>query len=376
MDRSSARLSRSEGARRRCASRWCPGRVASLQRRRPHPGPNGTAYAGTLKPFGSCDTVLQYFKDEAPEYLINWAGGYAMRTRRRRRRAGERRGGTPARLRCGVRAAPPVHSTTNVQEAGVDEPDIVKTDGNRIVAVAQARVHLVGLSGGTMTLRKTLPDTGCAQRVPVRRPSAGVQRSDGRDLRARPALGRSAGRSDHVRHLGPGRSRAPGHADHRRRRPRRPPGGSAGPRSDGLVARRRCAVADLHPHRPHLGHVEGRATGRHRADDGRRLGPHLHPAGRSGRAGEPGTSGGMRRPGSSREVLGTGHRGGDVVRHGLGPEVPPDGGRGRRRTADLRDRRVDVRVDDRLEPRGVHGQDHPAQVRHRPLGREHLLRVG
>ena len=48
---------------------------------------------------------------------------------------------------------------TNVQEAGVDEPDIVKTDGNRIVAVAQARVHLVALDGGKMTLRKTLPDT-------------------------------------------------------------------------------------------------------------------------------------------------------------------------------------------------------------------------
>ena len=54
---------------------------------------------------------------------------------------------------------PQAHSTTNVQEAGVDEPDIVKTDGKRIVAVAQARVHLVGLDGGKMTLRKTLPDT-------------------------------------------------------------------------------------------------------------------------------------------------------------------------------------------------------------------------
>src|SRR4030095_14480158 len=53
----------------------------------------------------------------------------------------------------------PAHSTTNVQEAGVDEPDIVKTDGKRIVAVAQARVHLVGLDGGKKTLRKTLPDT-------------------------------------------------------------------------------------------------------------------------------------------------------------------------------------------------------------------------
>ena len=35
----------------------------------------------------------------------------------------------------------------------------MKTDGNRIVAVAQARVHLVAVNSGKMTLRKTLPDT-------------------------------------------------------------------------------------------------------------------------------------------------------------------------------------------------------------------------
>ena len=38
-------------------------------------------------------------------------------------------------------------SSTNVQVAGVDEPDIVKTDGNRILAVAQGRLHYVDVSG-------------------------------------------------------------------------------------------------------------------------------------------------------------------------------------------------------------------------------------
>ena len=38
-------------------------------------------------------------------------------------------------------------SGTNVQVAGVDEPDIVKTDGNRILAVAQGRLHYVDVSG-------------------------------------------------------------------------------------------------------------------------------------------------------------------------------------------------------------------------------------
>ena len=43
-------------------------------------------------------------------------------------------------------------STTNVQEAGVDEPDIVKTDGNRILAFAQGVLHYVDMSSGTPKL--------------------------------------------------------------------------------------------------------------------------------------------------------------------------------------------------------------------------------
>ena len=40
-------------------------------------GADGAAFAltGALKPFDTCDTVLQYFKDQAPEYLIERAGG-------------------------------------------------------------------------------------------------------------------------------------------------------------------------------------------------------------------------------------------------------------------------------------------------------------
>jgi uncharacterized secreted protein with C-terminal beta-propeller domain len=129
-------------------------------------GGEGAAFAmaGALQPFNTCDTVLQYFKDQAPDYLIERARGGNMSTTtqagppvprtdqpqqgRANDSAGAESGGTQRE-----------HSTTNVQEAGIDEPDIVKTDGHRIVAVAQARVHLVGLDGGKMTLRKILPDT-------------------------------------------------------------------------------------------------------------------------------------------------------------------------------------------------------------------------
>ena len=131
-------------------------------------GGEGAAFAmaGALKPFNTCDTVLQYFKDQAPEYLIGRAGGGNVNTTTeagapvprtavpKQGRAADSSGTTAE-----SGSTSPGHSTTNVQEAGVDEPAIVKTDGNRIIAVAQARVHLVGLDGGKMNLRKTLPDT-------------------------------------------------------------------------------------------------------------------------------------------------------------------------------------------------------------------------
>ena len=130
------------------------------------PGAGGAAFAltGALKPFTTCDTVLRYFRDQAPEYLIERAGRGPVTSDE----AGAPvwRTGAPDQARdtaSGTGAEPagsrPEHSKTNIQEAGVDEPDIVKTDGRRIVAVARARVHLISANGGRLTLRKTLPGT-------------------------------------------------------------------------------------------------------------------------------------------------------------------------------------------------------------------------
>ena len=51
-------------------------------------------------------------------------------------------------------------SGTNVQELGVDEPDIVKTDGNRIVVLAQQTVFVIDVSGDDPKLlgKISLPD--------------------------------------------------------------------------------------------------------------------------------------------------------------------------------------------------------------------------
>lgn len=112
------------------------------------------AHAATLQPFGGCDAVLDYFHDRAPDVLIEPGGGIIGIARQGMPATGEDTATAGAEAGGGQAQ----HSTTNVQEAGVDEPDLVKTDGKRIVAVAQERVHLVDADRGEMTLRGTLPE--------------------------------------------------------------------------------------------------------------------------------------------------------------------------------------------------------------------------
>ncbi|MBM7813768.1 beta-propeller domain-containing protein [Saccharothrix algeriensis] len=58
-----------------------------------------------------------------------------------------------------VRAVPPLaadraapeHSRTNAQEAGVDEPDLVKTDGRRVVSVADGKLRVVDVASRRLT---------------------------------------------------------------------------------------------------------------------------------------------------------------------------------------------------------------------------------
>ncbi len=66
----------------------------------------------------------------------------AGRHARRRRRAASGDGGAESE---------PDFSTTNVQEAGVDEPDTVKTDGRRVFAIAGSR--FVDLDGRAASAR-------------------------------------------------------------------------------------------------------------------------------------------------------------------------------------------------------------------------------
>ena len=68
-----------------------------------------------------------------------------------------------------VEGGTPTFSSTNVQEAGIDEPDIVKTDGRRIVAISDNVLRVVDVSGETPTLVGSLKlDGGWAYQLLLR----------------------------------------------------------------------------------------------------------------------------------------------------------------------------------------------------------------
>ncbi|MEO3874925.1 beta-propeller domain-containing protein [Nonomuraea sp. B12E4] len=56
----------------------------------------------------------------------------------------------------------PEHSTTNVHETGVDEPDLVKTDGNRVITVTDGTLRIIDTATRkiTATLELARPNTG------------------------------------------------------------------------------------------------------------------------------------------------------------------------------------------------------------------------
>jgi hypothetical protein len=57
------------------------------------------------------------------------------------------------------------HSTTNVHEAGVDEPDLVKTDGKRVVSIADGVLRVVDVASRTQTATVALDGGGYASQL-------------------------------------------------------------------------------------------------------------------------------------------------------------------------------------------------------------------
>ncbi|MBW3659573.1 MAG: beta-propeller domain-containing protein, partial [Actinobacteria bacterium] len=114
-----------------------------------------------LEGLPGCDDVLAYYQELALERVGPWGldGGMVFPVE------GEAEGAPAAPVADGGGDAGGDTrdlSGTNNQEAGVDEPDIVKTDGDRALAVARGRLQVLDLRGASPVVASTvaLPEGG------------------------------------------------------------------------------------------------------------------------------------------------------------------------------------------------------------------------
>jgi hypothetical protein len=129
--------------------------------------PGSIRFVAALERLGSCDAVLGHFKAEAlarvgPYGLTDgggWWPGPVFAEDGVAREEGLAGAGAPVTTMAAtttMAAGAPAsgddgagHSGTNVQVAGVDEPDIVKTDGTRILAIVDRTLTYLDLASGT-----------------------------------------------------------------------------------------------------------------------------------------------------------------------------------------------------------------------------------
>jgi len=145
--------------------------------------------AANLEPFGDCEELLGYFEESAREIATSFevpiadavgplppagaqaesrgddlgaAAGQAGDASGAAGVAADSAEGALATSEPPATGGPTEFSGTNIQERGVDEPDLVKTDGERIVAVSQNRLFVVVPEGsGTRVVGSvTLPSEG------------------------------------------------------------------------------------------------------------------------------------------------------------------------------------------------------------------------
>ncbi len=121
----------------------------------------------SLSPVESCDELRTWAADELaprvgaygfPDIITQEAAGAADATSSDDAATMAPSPGDASRTPASEPAADTAYSDTNVQEEGVDEPDVVKTDGDRILAIAEGRLHLVSASEGTAVASVDLPE--------------------------------------------------------------------------------------------------------------------------------------------------------------------------------------------------------------------------
>lgn len=109
-----------------------------------------------LLAFDTCEDLLSYFQGEALAdlelgYGYGYAGDVALGMPEPPRAASDQASGAPGAANEAGGESGPSYSTTNVQEQGVDEADLVKTDGQFLYTVRNG--HFLIYEAGSLALR-------------------------------------------------------------------------------------------------------------------------------------------------------------------------------------------------------------------------------
>lgn len=118
-----------------------------------------TTQAVRLVSYDSCDHALAQMKEQALPHVGPYGFDFGANTYGApgdTRGPGQpRQGGAEGDSKVAAEAAPQAqqqdHSTTNVHEAGVDEPDLVKTDGKRVVSITDGVVRVMDVASRKQT---------------------------------------------------------------------------------------------------------------------------------------------------------------------------------------------------------------------------------
>lgn len=110
----------------------------------------GALGAAQLRPFDSCEQLLDYYQEQAADLVGPYGFGQGYGAAEGGMATGDEAGGDEAGAAmtgaADTASAGGEHSDTNTQEVGVDEADLVKTDGRIIVTSVNGRVQVVDVA--------------------------------------------------------------------------------------------------------------------------------------------------------------------------------------------------------------------------------------
>jgi uncharacterized secreted protein with C-terminal beta-propeller domain len=137
----------------------CAASAGPLTRPTPATAPDGSV---RLVSSDSCDSALSALRRAALPHV--GPSGFASGSTTDKADVAVGRAESSAKAVPELPAAPD-HTATNIHEAGVDEPDVVKTDGRRVVTVSGGRLRVVDAASHTITGTVDLPTGSAAELV-------------------------------------------------------------------------------------------------------------------------------------------------------------------------------------------------------------------